>query len=626
MSNSAKLKKKAAELEAKKQYEKALELYEQVLNTTRASDEERDVPRYNRVGDIHYRIGNNEQAIAYYEQAADLYAEGGFFNNAIALCNKILRYSPGRTIIYYKLGIISARKGFTSDAKQNFLEYADRMQRVGKMDEAFRALKEFADLCPGQDDVRLMLAEQLSRADRKEEALEQLEILYDTLEAEGRTSEAAATLERMKTLDPAFKPRRSTTPRVRKKEGLVFLDLDFETPATPSAPAAPPAEEDAFSPVVKSRPSKLEIVPPDDFVAATESSAATPPPEQEHEPESEAENTAAVAPEGLELTSFGESDNTAGNVTSEHIADREPSAEAETETAGEAEAEAEAEEQHANSELLFITPDEPEAEEALPDIAPIDLAPMVDEAGQEEEPDETDDTPPARDPQIIEFPIGRTPAGSVSGIRTPANNGPLSGLPLIGGNDAGSDYAGESGSRTPDDDFVDLGEWLERNRTPASTRMVAHDEEPENNEQKDFSEMLDKFKAGISRNVDEEDFESHYDLGIAFAEMGLIDEAIGSFQKAQRGPDQRVRASEAIGQCFMDKGEAAVAMAVLNKLLHEPGMTDSRLVGVLYLLGRAAESMGRTADAAGFYQRVLAVHIGFRDAGERLTALTANAR
>ena len=614
MSNTAKLKKKAAEFEAKKQYEKALELYEQVLNTTRASDEERDVPLYNRVGDIHYRIGNNEQAIAYYEQAADLYAEGGFFNNAIALCNKILRYSPGRTIIYYKLGIISAKKGFNSDAKQNFLEYADRMQRVGKMDEAFRALKEFADLCPGQDDVRLMLAEQLSRADKKEEALEQLEILYDTLEAEGRTSEAAATLERMKTIDPAFKPRRSTAPRVRKKEGLVFLDLDFEAPAAPAGPVAPSEEDDAFSPVVKSHAPKLEIVQPDDLPTATESAVAPSAPEPERDRETDA---AAAAPEGLELTSFGESDNSAAQVTTEHIADREPSEEAEISQ--------EPETAHASNELRFITPAESEAEEELPDIAPIDLAPMVDEAGEDEEPK---DTPPARDPQIIEFPIGRTPAGSVAGIRTPSANGPLSGLPLIDGDEAASDYVDESSdsSLSPDDDFVDLGEWLERNRTPASTRMVAHDEEPENNEQKDFSEMLDKFKAGISRNVDEEDFESHYDLGIAFAEMGLLDEAIGSFQKAQRGPDQRVRASEAIGQCFMDKGDSAVAMAVLNKLLHEPGMTDSRLVGVLYLLGRAAESMGRTADAAGFYQRVLAVHIGFRDAGERLTALTANAR
>jgi tetratricopeptide (TPR) repeat protein len=176
------------------------------------------------------------------------------------------------------------------------------------------------------------------------------------------------------------------------------------------------------------------------------------------------------------------------------------------------------------------------------------------------------------------------------------------------------------------EEFIDLGEWLEQNRTPSSTRMIAHDEEPAENEQKDFGEMLDKFKAGISRNVDEEDFESHYDLGIAFREMGLLDEAIGSFQKAARGPDQLVRASEAIGQCFMDKGEAGVTITVLERLLLTPGLSDSQLVGVLYLLGRAAESLSREAEAAGYYQRVLAVQIGFRDAATRLSSLAQASR
>ena len=60
-----------------------------------------------------------------------------------------------RPTVYYKLGKISAQKGFKSDARKNFLEYADRMQKAGKIDEAFRALKEFADLCPDQDDIRL---------------------------------------------------------------------------------------------------------------------------------------------------------------------------------------------------------------------------------------------------------------------------------------------------------------------------------------------------------------------------------------------------------------------------------------------------------------------------------------
>jgi len=84
MSNIAKLKKKAAEYELRKNYEKALDLYEQVLMTRHTGDEERDVALYNRVGDIHYRMGNTEQALGYYEQAADFYAEGGFSNNAIA--------------------------------------------------------------------------------------------------------------------------------------------------------------------------------------------------------------------------------------------------------------------------------------------------------------------------------------------------------------------------------------------------------------------------------------------------------------------------------------------------------------------------------------------------------------
>jgi tetratricopeptide (TPR) repeat protein len=548
MSNTAKLKKKAAELEAKKQYDKALEVYEQVLNTSRAADEERDVPLYNRVGDLHYRLGNNEQAIVYYEQAADLYAEGGFFNNAIALCNKILRYSPGRTIVYYKLGIISAKKGFTSDAKQNFLEYADRMQKLGKMDEAFRALKEFADLCPDQDDVRLMLAEQLARADRKPEALEQLELLYDTLEADGRSSEANATLERMKALDPTFKPRRSITPLPRKKEGLVFLDLDFaaaEVDTKPTTPATPPSSGPRVTlPRLDAVDAPLAVPPP----------PPPPPPQME----------------GLELTSL----------SSEPEPESEPEEDVE-ETSSES----------ASSELVFITPADEEPAIDAPEIAPIDLTPM------------------------IEMPAMEAPAAEEPAIET-----------------AELDFSTESEkadwatASTDDEEFVDLGEWLERNRTPSSTRMIAHDEEPEDNEQKDFAEMLDKFKSGISRNVDEEDFESHYDLGIAFREMGLLDEAIGSFQKASRGPDQLVRASEAIGQCFMDKGEAGVTMTVLERLVKEQGLGDNQLVGVLYLLGRAAESLSRFPEAASYYQRVLAVQIGFRDASERLSSLAQASR
>src|SRR5689334_21044052 len=114
MSKAAQLKRKAAELEQKRQYDRALATYVQAIDAAVGSPEELDIPLYNRVGDLHLRLGELDKAIPYYEKAVDLYAEGGFFNNAIALCNKVLRHAPGRAGIYYKLGKISARKGFNS--------------------------------------------------------------------------------------------------------------------------------------------------------------------------------------------------------------------------------------------------------------------------------------------------------------------------------------------------------------------------------------------------------------------------------------------------------------------------------------------------------------------------------
>jgi len=255
MSNVEKLKKKAAEFEQKKQFDKALEVYLQIIGHTEGQ-EDRDVTVYNRVGDLYLRLNKTDQAVNYYEQAVDLYTDGGYLNNAIALCNKILRHAPARHQIYYKLGKISAKKGFNSDAKKNFLEYADRMHRAGKDTDAFKALQEFADLCPGQDDIRLMLADQLAKAGKTAEAIEQLQILHESLDSEGRTTEAEATVQRIRSLDPNVEPRRSKTPVKHDSGGLVFLDTggsptkprpkveEFQrTAMAPPSAAAPPRRQ-----------------------------------------------------------------------------------------------------------------------------------------------------------------------------------------------------------------------------------------------------------------------------------------------------------------------------------------------------------------------------------------------
>ena len=172
-----------------------------------------------------------------------------------------------------------------------------------------------------------------------------------------------------------------------------------------------------------------------------------------------------------------------------------------------------------------------------------------------------------------------------------------------------------------DDAFVNLGDWLRDEEEPKDTRMVVAEEEPTGNEEADFADMLKKFKQGVAENVEAEDYQSHYDLGVAFKEMGLVDEAIAEFQKALRGPANRVRTYEAIGQCFIEKNQAAMAATILNRALGEKEQTDDQLIGVLYYLGRANEALGKHEEAMAFYQRVFVVDIQFQDVGERLNAL-----
>ena len=182
----------------------------------------------------------------------------------------------------------------------------------------------------------------------------------------------------------------------------------------------------------------------------------------------------------------------------------------------------------------------------------------------------------------------------------------------------------EQQSRPSADSFVNLGDLLRDDDAPRDTRMVVAEQEPTGDEDADFADMLRKFKQGVAENVDPEDYQSHYDLAIAYKEMGLLDEAIAEFQKAL-GSTNRLPTFESLGQCFLEKGQPKLAASILGRALNERG-TEEQLVGVLYLLGRAAEEQGNAAEALAYYQRVFVQDIQFRDISERMTEVERAAR
>jgi tetratricopeptide (TPR) repeat protein len=1014
MSNAAKTKKKAVELEQKKQFDKALALYIQFLQESEGALDDADIPLYNRVGDLMTRTGSTSDALNYYEKAVDLYADRGFLNNAIALCNKVLRQSPGRASIYYKLGKISATKGFKSDAKKNFLEYADRMQKAGQMEEAFRALKEFADLCPDQDDIRLMLAEQLTKENRQDEAMEQLQKLHDKLNSEGRTIEARATADRMKSIDPDAVPRTSGSYQAFKSQDLIFLDTSFEDDTSrarkpePKAKSPTPVAPRQATPVPPRQPTPAALVPtpppgrqvsdpdlvvltladqPDAPVSPVNTAAisdsfaidlgepndaanaealpmldvdadlaslpsadelesslasvgapvpeaatidaidisaddltfappAEPPPPLEMSVAEGFELNAEQDPAPVDLNDrsiyasgsplaidyagdlaadvslptdstdsdlfdfrapprsddFGSIDTptpvsldpdvafpsfdigadalpSADEITSgaslaaalgtdlslgDPIIDVEPSAPSAASgdiewPSVDVEAPIEASAAAVDLDAMDVVGDAtPAAVEPIlkEPVAPapveiddleIEVEPAVVEASvapAEEIIDIADiaaaPTPAAPvvaieataagepTPPVVITPLATPPVAVTPVAVTPVNE-PVAAAPepveevhdrrasweiqrehaerlLEAGNRASGvaeleqvavelermgdleralsivdelirltpdsikhhqkrvELAFRSNDRVklidaylelgdalfrageerkaravyqrvlelaPDDpraraafesvasvplhtasgsmqaispsatppesrpqtaprehvsyqpgpsvtrpsvaappqtrkpspldraaahgDFIDLGEVLRSADAPKSTRMVAEEKPPTGDEQADFQEMLKRFKQGVAENVEEEDYESHYDLGVAYKEMGLMDEAVAEFQKALRGTSNRVRAYEALGQCFMEKEQYQVASSVLTRAVALGEGDDHHLVGVLYLLGRATEALDKNGAALDYYQRVFAVDIEFRDVAERISAIERKA-
>jgi tetratricopeptide (TPR) repeat protein len=1106
------LRKRAAELEQKKQFDRALEVYVQILDEGGKDLDDEDVPLFNRVGDMLMRKGSVTEALGYYERAVDMYAERGYLNNAIALCSKILRQSPGRAAVYYKLARISAKKGFKSDARKNFLEYADRMQKLGMADEAFRALKEFASLYPDQDDVRLVLAELLSKENRKGEAIEQLQSLYEKLQSEGRAAEARATIDRMRAIDPSVTPREGTATQTPSAGDLVFLDLTAaeqpgqkprtgDTAAQPASARAPvknavpalnglsitffpdetetarpegfeptavEAEPVETSPVTRSlTPAGSELViepqaPPtsEPVVEATEPfemigndppvlervehlveellpdlqddaeqlrNLRTPAPLSGHEfadleldaltheyetpahdlalpgrlpgnteefsvptttdefavtatPDETVavptpdETVAAVTPDetvtvptpgkafAVQVPDEPDPVKTPEDIAAMHFSPASAAAAEDARAAAEEAADLaadiaareavhqgvrpvtpapvtepdelpaasspplesadaaeldvpsrresteipddflamppsfgaspELEEDHAfpplfgldestsgaqasiaeeaepvpaprlptprgtisigsaeshlrsrleldpencdlrrqlgealldtgdrdgglyelelamvgfelrgdldraqevvdlilrvspgsvahhqkrveyavrsrdrgrlthsyleladalfrtgaadkavavYSRVLELDRNNERAEFALATLAPDDLvrlrgvparpdrwtdelvalsdngrpesqaAPVADVVAHEQvleerpAPDEARAEAPMTEPaprtrfRSLELPVpdwDEGVSGKVDEVRAAPqetmaqhDESTLEAIDLDVDeaderdtalsspvtleseeetlvNEALADVVPTPRSETPiavpatrqptplsapitrpptplatpaasprpalqrdvpagdsDSEFVDLGDWLRRTEPTRSTRMQVEDPKPTGDEQADFEEMLRRFKRGVAENVEAEDYEAHYDLGVAYKEMGLVDEAIAQFQKSLRDPDQRVRSYEALGQCFVEKKQYPIAAALLKRATEVPGSDDQQLVGVLYLLGFATEHLGRPSEALPYYLRVFAVDIEFRDIAERVAAL-----
>jgi len=167
------------------------------------------------------------------------------------------------------------------------------------------------------------------------------------------------------------------------------------------------------------------------------------------------------------------------------------------------------------------------------------------------------------------------------------------------------------------DELEDLG--------PAAEEELAG---PVGDLQYSVEEVFTEFKKGLERVVQSTDVDTHYDLGIAYKEMGLLDDAVHVFEVARQGSHGQPKEIDCltmIGLLQGMRGEPQKALAAFQDALASPHAA-AREVSLRFELGLAHEAAGAGGKALGQYLAVQRAEPGHRDVAERVQRLAAMVR
>jgi tetratricopeptide (TPR) repeat protein len=172
-------------------------------------------------------------------------------------------------------------------------------------------------------------------------------------------------------------------------------------------------------------------------------------------------------------------------------------------------------------------------------------------------------------------------------------------------------YAAESGSKSatfvdlmadlPDDDLVAATDLLD-----SFDNIVQADE--------DLSQKL------VSE-LDSSDTESHYNLGIAYKEMGLFGDAIAEFGKAGMDPARSIDCISLTGQCYLEAGDTNAALASFKSGLAHKNLSDEERMTLNFELGMLHQLRGDLLEALESFQSVAEKDSFFRDVSEHIKNL-----
>jgi tetratricopeptide (TPR) repeat protein len=562
MNKANNIRKKALDYAKKRQWDKALNEY------IRLSEIEENNPNvFNELGDLHLKIGNKAEAFRAFHSAIDAYERLGLFNNAVAVCKKIIRLNSADRAVYGKLARLRNEQGFKKEAVTYAVSFLEKIAKDTMLnpDDVKSELTNLADHMDDSPEVLERVADYLVKWEYNDDAGKALEKLASAYASLGMDAEAQQSRDRMSgighappapsqpadsaeaspTDEEAFETHRVETADTASATGHTaqrrpvsdqyhFDSVDLGSSSAESVTTATQTEEMDQPGGDEPRPAATESVPPPP--------TGSPPPPSTGEP----------APRWRVKPPPQESPNAPPS----QPAEQPPS-----------------------------PPSDP-AEQAQPTASSPSPETVPPSGSEPPSPPPADDPVP---PQSSGDPGAPPPTEAPTESPGPKKGGP---------------------SRAMSDDEV----WVPSEELPDG--LKSSDDGPGGVVQ--VSDIVGKFSAEVKADVDAEDYRSHYDLGMAYLEMDLIPEAIREFQFAATASMYQARSLELIGLCFIRQNQPRLAIKQLEKGLALVGDIDRDSIGLQYNLGLAYEMMGDVDKAKLCFEEVYVIDVTFRDVAEKM--------
>jgi tetratricopeptide (TPR) repeat protein len=125
--------------------------------------------------------------------------------------------------------------------------------------------------------------------------------------------------------------------------------------------------------------------------------------------------------------------------------------------------------------------------------------------------------------------------------------------------------------------------------------------------------VFEQFKAGVAAQISESDAATHYDLGVAYKEMGLYTDAISEFELASRDPGRECVCQSMVGMIYLQLGNVEAGIDAFIRGLHASVKTREQELALTYEIGDSYESLRATDQALYYFQRVARIDPGYAD-------------